>query len=75
MYAFIDYYLKHLCYKPSSMLANDPSSSKLERVHEQSAQENLSVQHICCPPTTIREHEPKQAIDYGHMHSVSSGTT
>ena len=28
-----------------SMLANDPSSSMLERVYEQSAQQNLSVQH------------------------------
>ncbi len=57
------------------MLANDLSSSKLERVYEQSAQENLTVQHICCPATTIREHGPKQAIDNVHMHYVSSGTT
>ena len=26
----------------------------------------LSVQHICCPPNTIREHGPKQAIDNVH---------
>ena len=37
-------------------------------------QENLSVQHICCPATTIREHGPKQAIDNVHMHYVSNGT-
>ena len=52
------------------MLANDLSSSTLERVYEQNAQENLSVQHICCPATTIREHGPKQAIDNVHMHYV-----
>ena len=34
-----------------------------------------SVQHICCPPITIREHGPKQAIDNVHMHYVTSGTT
>ena len=34
-----------------------------------------SVQHFCCLPTTIREHEPKQAIDNVHMHYVTSGTT
>ncbi len=55
------------------MFANDPSSSKLERVYEQSTQENL--ERTAHPPTTIREHGPKQAIDNVHMHSVSSGTT
>ena len=29
----------------------------------------------CSPPTTIREHGPKQAIENVHMHAVSSGTT
>ena len=32
-----------------------------------------SVQHICCPPTTIREHGPKQAIDNVHMHLLAAG--
>ncbi len=49
------------------MVANYPSSG-----FEQSGQE--SVQHICCPPTTIREHAPKQAIDNVHVHPVSNGT-
>ena len=68
------------------MLANDPSSSMLERVYEQSVQETsailplpfmnmdpskLSKMYTC----TIHEHGPKQAIENVHMHSVSSGTT
>ena len=40
----------------------------MSKVHERTS----SVQHICCPPTTIREHGFKQVIDNVHMHSVSS---
>ena len=57
------------------MLANDPSSSRVERVYEQHAQQNLRVQHICCSPTTIREHGSEQLIDNVHMHSECRGTT
>ena len=31
----------------------------MSKVHKRTS----SVQHICCPPTTIREHGPRQAID------------
>ena len=37
------------------MLVNNPSSSRLKMVNEQIAQHNLSVKHIWCPPTNIRE--------------------
>ena len=56
------------------MLANDPLSSRLERVNEQNAQQNISVQHIC-PPNKIREHVSEQPIDNAHLHYVCSGTT
>ena len=57
------------------MLSNDPSSSMMERVYEQNAQQNISVQHICCPPNTIREHGSEQPNDNVHMNSVCSGAT
>ena len=40
----------------------------MSKVHKRTS----SVQHICCPPTTIRENGPKQAIHNVHMHAVSS---
>ena len=57
------------------MLANDPSSSIMERVYGKNAEQNISVQHICCLPNTIREHGSEQPIDNLHMNSVCSGTT
>ena len=56
------------------MLVNNLSSSTLKRVYEQKAQHNSSVQQICCPPTTIREHRSEQPIDNVLMHSVYSVT-
>ena len=45
------------------MLANYPSSSRLNRVYEQNAQHNFSVQQICCPSTTNHQHGSEQPID------------
>ena len=47
------------------MILHRPSwSGFMSKVHRRTS----SVQHICCPPTTIREHGPKQAIDNLHMY-------
>ncbi len=45
------------------MLANYASSSRLNRVYEQNAQHNFSVQQICCPSTTNHQHGSEQPID------------
>ena len=74
MYAFIDYSRNIFVVNLLHMLANDPRPSWgvfMSTIHRRTS----SVQHTCCPPTTIGEHGPKQAIDNVHMHSVSSGTT
>ena len=54
------------------MLANYPSSSKLERVYEQSAHENLERTSLLLSSHSIREHGPKQAIDNVHMQNNES---
>ena len=58
------------------MLANDPSSYRLEQGYEQNEQQNLErTAHLLSSiPLPFVNMDPKQAIDNIHMHSVNSGT-